>query len=265
MTSEWTPRKVNASMITPKPRNAKEQIPNVQTENLVAAARKRTGPKGLGRITARGWYRYPIQCPVHDDRRPSCSVKADGSLYCHTCDKYWSKFEAARLLGVTVANSDSLWNRQERRRAASRGRRIAMRERHKLETRAQRELPKHLRPLYMLVVRMAVRFGTCALSQGNMALELEQCRETVNRGLRQLRALGFTTRAGYYVIGFNPALHNHGLEMRVCIEIPTFESEALDTPAESHSMRQNYHSWLGNLPKVVTLTGWTAAIRYHEY
>ena len=233
------------------------------TEYVVQAARARA-PKELGTLKASGFYSRNIHCPAHDDAHPSCSVREDGSLYCHACNKFWGPSEAATLLGV---DPPDFRNRKERRsHVAQMKTKVAKRECERIRAFILM-LPKRLQPLALLIYWDSKSYGTCARSQGHspsgMATILGHRRETINRKIRELRELGFIAKLGFYSIGFDPSLHHNGLDMRVCIESPFFSLLALDTKKEDHTILLGYEFVKGRLPRFVFLTGCTAKIRYY--
>lgn len=246
--------------------NTLQELKQTLTRLIISEAHRRAGPKGLGRPTAKGWHSRNIPCPCgrhrNNDKRPSLSIKLDGFGYCQTTNTPYNLADMAQLLGVTVPDGDAPLNRKARRTAATRTRRIARREKQRALARAQKELPKRLRRLYRLLVAQSLQFGTVAMSQGEMAKRLDTTRETINRKIADLRAIGWSVKLGHYAIGFNPELHHHGLEMRVCIE-SVFHSElALDLTGNDHTMRLTYLLAIRQLPQFVFLTGLTAIIEY---
>lgn len=242
------------------------QNTDVQEQNakiLISAAEARA-PKGVGALSAGGWYKKNIHCPQHDDQRPSCSVKADGSLYCHACDAYWGQREAAQLLDVTLLIPEGGWhmNRRKRRRAGAVGRKVARQSKDILWAKVMRDLPRRYHKLMRLLIQQSVRFGTCAMSQTTMGMLIGRTREHVCRQMGQLREMGWVKKLGYYCIGFNPSLSLRGLWMRVNIETPFISEAALDLNEKSHTMFLILAVESGILPKFVHMTGFSARILY---
>ena len=250
------------------------QIETNLAQLVIAAASART-PKGdLGAVSSRGWYKRTFRCPCgqhnNDDRRPSASIKRDGSMYCHTTARWFNTNEAAALLGVTVPESESFPNRSKRRSQAKHARMLARANKRRLFVATAMTLPKHLRGLMRLLIHESQQFGTVAMSHGSMAMQLRVTRETVNRQIQQLRALGFSKCLGYYIIGTAYHLWHAPLSMRVCIEAVVFDEEnsdiphlAVDSCGRCHTMSSlEYRVQNGLLPKFVFLLGLPAFIHY---
>ncbi|MCY4538853.1 MAG: hypothetical protein OXE52_11580 [Chloroflexi bacterium] len=230
---------------------------------LRQAAALRTRKGNLGRL-AKGWFTKNIECPHSDrhtqhDHKPSCSVKADGSLYCHRCEEYWTQRQAAALLNVSVTDEATTPNRSKRRMQAKVGRRISRRRSQRELVYISVELPKHLRKLARLILQQSVQYGTCVMSREKMGEVIGKCKRTVFYYLKELRELEWLTSTplGHIVLrtNYQPDRWDRPLGMWVMIEAPWFTASALDCQPEMHAMYLANLMVVGKLPKFVHFPG----------
>lgn len=252
-------------MVTSPDSKVKYHSANPSVAEVIVAAAEPLTKSGLGVLSSRGWYQRSIHCPCgghgRKDHHRSCSVKKDGSLYCHTTDTFYGQREAAALLRVTLPESDSKLNRHRRRSANHRLKRVTRKGKQRLSD-VIADLPTRYRRLLRFIIEQSARYGTCVMSHAEIGRHVSLCREEVCRRMRELREMGLSVKLGYYVIGFNPELHHRGLEMRVCVEAPLFSEVALDEKKFSHTMLLIRSLMFETLPKFVHFVGYSALIQY---